>query len=59
MIFIIFIPRTIQVGIQWPQALHSLYLAFSYFIFVFGAFLTILPSMLSCKHSIMTFLMDT
>jgi hypothetical protein len=59
MSFIIIIPRTIQLGFEWSSLGHSLYMAFSSFIFVFGLSLTILPTILGCKTSIVNFLMDT
>lgn len=58
MLFITLIPRTLQVGIQWPQVLHSLYLAWAKMLFVFGLTLTLLPSILGVK-SIVKFMMDT
>jgi hypothetical protein len=57
--FIILIPRTIQIGMKWPQLAHSLYLTFSYFIFVFGLSLTILPTILGSRTSIVKLLLDT
>jgi peptidoglycan/LPS O-acetylase OafA/YrhL len=59
MCFIVFIPRTIQIGMEWSLTLHSLYLTFSYFIFVFGLSLTILPTILGCKALLVNLLMDT
>lgn len=59
MAFIVFIPRTLQVDITWPQIYHSLYAALTRFLFVFGLALTILPSLLGNKKSIVIFLMDT
>jgi peptidoglycan/LPS O-acetylase OafA/YrhL len=59
MAFIVFIPHTLQVDIIWPQIAYSLYAALTRFLFVFGLTLTILPSLLGCKRSLVIFLMDT
>jgi hypothetical protein len=59
MIFLVMIPRTLQVGTTWSQDLHSLYLSLAKFLFVLGLGLTILPSLLGCKKSIIMFMMDT
>jgi hypothetical protein len=59
MVFIIFIPRTLQIDMNWPQILHSLYFALTRFLFVVGLTLTILPSLLGCKKSLILFVMDT
>jgi hypothetical protein len=58
MVFIVFIPRTLQVGNKWPQALHSFYLSTGKVFFVFGMFLTVLPSLLDLKNFTF-FIMDT
>ena len=59
MIFLITIVRTLQVGNEWPQYLHSLYQSLAKLIFVIGLSLTILPSLLGCKDSVIDFVMDT
>lgn len=59
MSFIIIIPRTIQRGFKWSSLDHSLYMAFSSFIFVFGLSLSILPTILGFRISMVNFLMDT
>ena len=57
--FWVFIPRTLQVGTQWPQWLHSLYQSTSNLIFVLALYLTILPSLLGFKQSIIRLCLDT
>jgi peptidoglycan/LPS O-acetylase OafA/YrhL len=59
MLFLVMIPRTLQVGTTWSQELHSLYLSLAKFLFVIGLSLTILPSLLGCKNSMVMFMMDT
>jgi peptidoglycan/LPS O-acetylase OafA/YrhL len=59
MVFLITIVRTLQVGNEWPQYLHSLYQSLAKLIFVMGLSLTILPSLLGCKDSVINFVMDT
>ena len=59
MVFIVFIPRPLQLGTAysnieytWPQWIHSLYFTFSKPIFIGGMIMTFLPSILSIRHSI-------
>jgi len=58
MLFIILIPRTLQVGGTWPQWLHSLYLSTGKVFFVMGMFSTIVPSLLDLPNFTF-FIMDT
>ena len=51
MLFISFIPRSLQTGSSWPQSMHSLYWAFSKPIFVLGTILTTLPTILGIPGS--------
>lgn len=46
MSLMVFIPRNIQTGSNWPQLANSLYWGFSRAIFVLGTILTILPTIL-------------
>lgn len=58
MLFVVLIPRTLQVHMVWPQAIHSLYLSTGKVIFVLGTYMMILPSLLDVPN--MTFfIMDT
>ena len=59
MIFLIFIVRTLQVDITWPQWIHSLYQAFAKLLFIVALSLTILPSLIGFRHSIINLCMDT
>ena len=59
MLFIILIPRTLQVGHKWPQVIHSLYLTFGKFIFVIGTSLAVTPALLKIKDDFLFFLLDT
>ena len=59
MLFLIFIPRTLQVGTEWPQELHSLYQATAKVFFVGALSLMLMPSLSGSKQSIVRFLMDT
>jgi len=59
MLFIVFIPRTLQLNINWPIILHSLYLSSGHLVFIFGMTMTILPSILGCNDSIVKFILDT
>ena len=59
MMFIILIPRTLQVGHKWPQAMHSIYLTFGKLFFVIGVSMLVTPSLLGVKHDFVFFLMDT
>lgn len=56
MIFIIFIPRTMQKDDSWPQFCHSLYLSLGKSVFVIGISMAIIPSMLGIKSFISDFL---
>lgn len=58
MIFIVVIPRTLQVGNTWPQELHSFYLSTGKVFFVLGTYLLILPSLLDVPNFTF-FIMDT
>lgn len=58
MLFVVLIPRTLQLNMIWPQAVHSLYLSTGKVFFVLGTYILILPSLLDVPN--MTFfLMDT
>ncbi len=58
MLFVVLIPRTLQLDVSWPQWLHSLYLSCGKVAFVIGMYLSILPSLLDVPN--FTFLiMDT
>lgn len=58
-LFIVFIPRTLQVGHKWPQAVHSIYLTFSKLFFVIGVSLLVTPTLVGVKNDLFFFLMDT
>ncbi len=58
MLFVLLIPRTLQVGYVWPQFLVSAFLTFSKIAFVIGLSVTITPSLLGVP-SMVIFLMDT
>jgi peptidoglycan/LPS O-acetylase OafA/YrhL len=58
MLFVLLIPRTLQLGNTWPQSVHSFYLSAGKVFFVLGLYIMILPSLLDIPN--MTFfLMDT
>lgn len=57
--FIIWIPRTLQVGHKWPQIFHSLYLTFTKLLFVIGVSFLATPSLLGLKNDFFFWLMDT
>lgn len=57
--FIILIPRTLQVGHKWPQVVHSFYLTFGKLFFVIGVSMLLTPSLLGIKNDLVFFLMDT
>lgn len=59
LLFVIFIPRTLQVHYYWPQVVHSLYLTFGKIIFVIGVSLIATPSLLGIKNDLALFLLDT
>ena len=56
--FIVFIPRTSQLGLYWPNFVNAVYLTYSKSLFVFGITLLILPSLLG-SSSIVGFVLDT
>lgn len=58
MLFVVLIPRTLQVDLIWPQWLHSFYLSTGKVFFVIGMFLSILPSLLDVPNMVF-FVMDT
>lgn len=58
-LFIVFIPRTLQVGHTWPQTVHSLYLTLTKLFFVIGVSMLVTPSLLGIKNDLVFFLMDT
>lgn len=57
--FIIYIPRTLQVGYEWPQVVHSLYLTTTKLFFVMGVALLVTPSLLGIKNDMVFFIADT
>ena len=57
-LFVIFIQRTNQKELYWPQFVHSLYLTFGKPLFVIGLSFILLPSLLGIE-SLVHFLMDT
>jgi peptidoglycan/LPS O-acetylase OafA/YrhL len=59
MAFVVFIPRMLQTGSQWPQIWHSLYFCFSRIIFLLGLTMVILSSLLGIKTSFFRILLDT
>jgi hypothetical protein len=58
-LFIVFIPRTLQVGHKWPQVVHSFYLTFTKLFFVIGVSMLVTPALLGIKNDLVYFLMDT
>ena len=58
MLFIVLIPRTLQVGNHWPQYVHSLYLSTGKVFFVLGLYVMILPSLLDIPNFTF-FIMDS
>ena len=58
MVFILFIPRTLQVGYVWPQFIESAFLTFSKSLFVVGLSIALTPSLLDVP-SMVSFCMDT
>jgi hypothetical protein len=58
MLFVVLIPRTLQLDVVWPQWLHSLYLSTGKVFFVLGMYLSILPSLLDVPNFTF-FIMDT
>ena len=59
LIFIVVIPRTLQLGHVWPQAVHSIYLTFSKLFFVMGVSMLVTPTLVGIKNDLFFFLMDT
>lgn len=59
LIFIVVIPRTLQVGHTWPQWVHSSYLTLSKLFFVIGVSLLASPCLLGIKDDFFFWLMDT
>jgi peptidoglycan/LPS O-acetylase OafA/YrhL len=58
-LFIIVIPRTLQVGHKWPQIAHTFYLTFTKLFFVIGVSMLVTPALLGIKNDLVFFLMDT
>lgn len=58
MLFVVLIPRTLQLNMVWPQWVHSLYLSTGKVFFVLGMYMTILPSLLDLPNFTF-FIMDT
>ena len=58
-VFIVAIPRTLQVGHKWPQVVHSFYLTFGKLFFVMGVSMLVTPALLGIKNDLVYFLMDT
>lgn len=58
-VFIVVIPRTLQVGHKWPQIVHSIYLTFTKLFFVVGVSMLAMPCLLGIKNDLFFFLMDT
>ena len=58
MLFVLLIPRTLQVGGTWPQTVHSTYLSMGKVVFVLGLYVMILPSLLDIPNFTF-FIMDT
>ena len=56
--FVVFFPRMLQVGYEWPQAFHSMCLNFGHILFPFAVWMVILPSILGVKHSFIQTLLD-
>ena len=59
LLFVVLIPRTLQVGHKWPQTVHSLYLTFGKFVFVIGTSMILTPALLKVKDDFIFFLLDT
>jgi len=56
--FVVFFPRLLQVGYQWPQAFHSMCLNFGRSLFPFAILMTVLPSLLGVKNTFIRTLLD-
>ena len=50
---VIFLPRLLQVGYEWPQAFHSMCLCFGQILFPWSIFMVILPILLGVNNSFM------
>ena len=59
MAFVVFIPRTLQVGYKWDQIWHSLYFCFGKLIFLFGLTMMILSTLLGVKGSFFLTVLNT
>lgn len=57
-LFLLFIPRTLQVGGTWSQTGHSFYLSFSKLAFTIGVAMLLLPATVGIKD-IITTIFDT
>ena len=58
-LFIVLIPRTLQLGHKWAQIFHSLYLSSTKLFFVMGVSMIIAPCLLGIKNDIVFWFMDT
>jgi peptidoglycan/LPS O-acetylase OafA/YrhL len=59
MSFVVFFPRMLQVGYEWPQFFHSMCLNFGRSFFPFAILLVVLPSILGIRHTFIRTLLDT
>ena len=57
-LFLIFIPRTSQLGLFWSNFVNALYLTYSKSLYVIGITFLILPSLLGCS-SVVGSILDT
>ena len=55
---VVFLPRMLQVGYEWPQFFHSMCLNFGHILFPFAVFMVVLPIVLGIKHSFIQTLLD-
>ena len=51
MALVVFIPRLLQIGFNWPQIVHSFYYGFSKPIFIIALLLAIIPTLLGYHKS--------
>lgn len=58
MLFVVLVPRSLQMNAVWPQWCHSLYLSTGKVFFVLGMYSTILPTLLDLPNFTF-FIMDT
>lgn len=58
MAFIIFIPRTSQIGYRWNTLINAIYLTFSKPLYVLGLSLVIAPTLLGFKNSYVKIILD-